>query len=53
LPVALYIIFRYFYLVESGSEISRQTEKIYRDKKIIVAVLLMMIIIFISVYVLK
>lgn len=53
LPVALYIIFRYFYLVESGSEISRQTEKIYRDKKIIVAVLLMMSIIFISVYVLK
>jgi 4-hydroxybenzoate polyprenyltransferase len=50
LPVVLYIIFRYFYLTETGSEISRQTEKIYKDKKIMLAVLLMMIIIFLSIY---
>ena len=53
LPIALYIIFRYFYLVESNSIIARQTEKIYKDKKIILAILLWILIAFISIYLLK
>ena len=53
LPVALYIIFRYFYLVESGSVIARQTEKIYQDKKIVLAIILWIIVVFISIYLLK
>lgn len=37
LPFALYTIFRYFYLVQSGSEISRHPEKVYKDIPIVVA----------------
>jgi len=50
LPVALYIIFRYFYLIESGSKIARHTELIYKDKRIIIAILIMIIIAYFSIY---
>ena len=50
LPVALYIIFRYFYLIESGSKIARHTELIYKDKRIIIAIVIMIIIAYFAIY---
>ncbi len=50
LPIALYIIFRYFYLIESGSKIARHTELIYKDKRIIIAILIMVIIAYFAIY---
>ncbi len=50
LPVALYIIFRYFYLIESGSKIARHTELIYKDKRIVIAILIMIVIIYFAIY---
>ncbi|MBN2421637.1 UbiA family prenyltransferase [Candidatus Woesearchaeota archaeon] len=50
LPVSLYVIFRYLYLVESGSKITRHPHLIYKDKKIFSGILLWAVIAFISVY---
>jgi len=35
LPLAIYVVFRFFFLVQSGSEISRHPEKVIRDKGIV------------------
>ncbi|PIN75785.1 hypothetical protein COV17_03510 [Candidatus Woesearchaeota archaeon CG10_big_fil_rev_8_21_14_0_10_36_11] len=40
LPFALFVIFRYFYLINSGSIIARHPEKIFQDKNIVVGILL-------------
>lgn len=36
LPFALYVIFRYFSLVYSGSEIARKTELVFKDPKLLI-----------------
>lgn len=40
LPFALYVIFRYFALVESGSPIPRHLERMMQDRKLTVGILL-------------
>lgn len=40
LPFALYVIFRYFSLVYSGSEIARKTELIFKDPRLLIGGLL-------------
>lgn len=36
LPFAMYVIFRYFSLVYSGSEIARKTELVFKDPKLLI-----------------
>ena len=51
LPFALYVIFRYYYLVKIGSEISRKPEKILKDYRMIIGILLWIILVFWLIYV--
>jgi len=51
LPLALYIIFRFFYLIESGSAIARHPELIYRDKRMVLAILILGVIAYLAIYV--
>jgi 4-hydroxybenzoate polyprenyltransferase len=37
LPFAVYIMFRYMYLVESGSEIARDASRLIKDIQIVIA----------------
>ncbi len=40
LPIAIYVIFRFFYLIQNGSEIARHPEKVIYDKGMIIGTLL-------------
>lgn len=40
LPLFVYLIFRYLFLIESASEIARHPEKIYKDKEMIIGILI-------------
>ena len=42
LPIALYVIFRYFYLVYSGSEISRHPDKMIKDSRLMLGGLILL-----------
>ena len=44
LPFALFTIFRFYHLINSGSVIARHPEKIIKDKKMIIGVILWIII---------
>lgn len=44
LPFALFVVFRYFHLVNKGSEIARHPEKIIRDRQMIIGVLLWVLV---------
>jgi len=37
IPFALYIIFRYLYLIDSGSDIARNPEKMFKDRRIMIS----------------
>lgn len=50
LPFAIYSIYRYYSLVNQGSEIARNTEKIYRDWRLMCAIIFWAIITFIIYY---
>lgn len=50
LPIAIYIIFRYLYLIETGSEIARHPERIYKDVRIVIAGIILLAMIFLLVY---
>ena len=50
LPFAIYTIFRYLHLIYSGSEIARHPEKIIKDKRMIIGILLWTISIFLIIY---
>ena len=50
LPFAVYTMCRYYLLVNTGSEIARNPEKIYKDKKLIITAILWSILIFIIFY---
>jgi 4-hydroxybenzoate polyprenyltransferase len=50
IPAALYCIFRYFHLVESGSEIARHPDKAYKDKRLVIGALVWGIMIFSVLY---
>jgi len=51
LPFAVYVVFRYLYLVYKGSEIARHPEKAYKDKRLVVSTILLAVSIFIILYV--
>ncbi|MBI2549269.1 UbiA family prenyltransferase [Candidatus Woesearchaeota archaeon] len=40
LPLALFVIFRYFYLIHSGSIIARHPEKVITDKEMVIGIAL-------------
>ena len=44
LPFALFVVFRYYYLINCGSEIARHPEKIIKDKQMMVGVVLWLLI---------
>ena len=50
LPFAIYTIYRYYSLINQGSEIARHPEKIYKDYKLMIGILLWMIITFVIFY---
>jgi len=50
LPFSLYVIFRYVYLVYSGSEIARHPELIVKDFRLVVGILLWVGVTFLLVY---
>ena len=50
LPFALFVIFRYFFLISKGSIIARQPEKIFKDIPLIIGILLWVVVAFLSIY---
>jgi 4-hydroxybenzoate polyprenyltransferase len=50
LPFALYVIFRYFYLVYQGSPIARKTELVFKDSRLLIGGLLWALSAFLVLY---
>jgi 4-hydroxybenzoate polyprenyltransferase len=50
IPFALYILFRYLYLIDSGSEVARRPEKIFSDKRITITGIIMAALVFALIY---
>lgn len=44
LPFALFVIFRFYYLIQNGSEIGRHPEKVIKDKAMIIGMLLWVLV---------
>lgn len=40
LPLAFYAILRYFYLIQTGSEIARHPEKVFTDRRMVIVMIL-------------
>ncbi|MEM4247432.1 MAG: UbiA prenyltransferase family protein, partial [Candidatus Woesearchaeota archaeon] len=51
LPFALFVIFRYFSLIYSGSPIARHPELVFKDVKMMIGMLLWAVVTFIALYV--
>ncbi|HMF32349.1 MAG TPA: UbiA prenyltransferase family protein [Candidatus Lokiarchaeia archaeon] len=51
IPVALYLIMRYSYLMTAKSEVARSTERVFFDKGIIIGGLILMVIFLLTIYV--
>jgi len=51
LPIALYAIFRYLYLIYQGSIVTRHPEKFFKDKRLAVSTVLWVIAVIILIYV--
>jgi 4-hydroxybenzoate polyprenyltransferase len=51
LPIVVYALFRYYYLINSGSIIARHPDKAFKDVRLILSMLLWGIIVFISLYI--
>ncbi|MEM4266875.1 MAG: UbiA family prenyltransferase [Candidatus Nanoarchaeia archaeon] len=50
LPVALYVIFRYTYLVYSGSDIARHPHNFVKDVRLVLGIVVWFILIFLIIY---
>ena len=50
LPIAFYLLFRYLDLINKGSEIARHPERIIRDKRMLIGILLWIILVVIILY---
>jgi 4-hydroxybenzoate polyprenyltransferase len=50
LPFALYTIFRYLYLIYSGSRIARHPELVYKDKQLLIGIVLWLIAVGLVIY---
>ena len=51
LPFALFVIFRYYYLITQGSIIARNPEKLFKDKNIVIGTLLWIILTAVLIYI--
>lgn len=50
LPFALFVIFRFFYLIQQGSELGRSQEKAIKDRALVIGMILWLIITTIIIY---
>lgn len=50
LPVALFVIFRFYYLISKGSTIARHPEKVIKDSQMIIGMILWLVITAILIY---
>ena len=50
LPLAMYVILRYFYLIENSSIIARQPERFFTDKKLLIGIILWLVAVIIIMY---
>ncbi len=50
LPFALFVIFRFYYLINSGSEIARHPEKVIKDRAMIVGMMLWVLVTLVLIY---
>lgn len=49
-PLAIYAIFRYYYLVDSGSEIARNPGRFYKDKRLLISLIIWTLLLFLIIY---
>lgn len=50
LPIAIYVVFRYLYLIYDNSEIPRSPEKMYRDRQLLIGTIIWAGMIFLILY---
>ena len=50
IPVASFLVFRYVYLVESGNEIARHPERVWKDREIVTGIAVWTLLILIVMY---
>lgn len=50
LPFAIFVVFRYYYLIQSGSVIARQSEKLLQDKQMVIGIVLWGLVTFLLLY---
>jgi 4-hydroxybenzoate polyprenyltransferase len=50
LPIALYVILRYLYLINKGSVIARNPERVFTDLRMLVGILLWVFLVFVLIY---
>jgi 4-hydroxybenzoate polyprenyltransferase len=50
LPISLYMIFYYFYLIEKGSPIARNPEQVFKDKKMLISFFIWLLLVFLCLY---
>ncbi len=51
LPFALFVVFRYFYLINIGSVIARHPEKVIKDKQMLIGILLWVLVTGVLIYI--
>ena len=51
IPVALYLILRFLYVIKSNPEIARKTEKAFFDKALVISGMVLVIIVYVSNYI--
>ena len=51
IPIALYLILRYLYIVESKPDVARSAEKIMKDPGLIIGAILIIIIVYVANYI--
>ncbi|MEM2121784.1 MAG: UbiA prenyltransferase family protein [Candidatus Woesearchaeota archaeon] len=50
LPISIYLVLYYFYLIEKGSPIARNPELVFKNKKILISLLIWLILVFLCLY---
>jgi len=50
LPFALFLIFRFFYLINSGSDIARHPERVIKDKAMVIGMIVWLAVTVLSIY---
>lgn len=50
LPLAIFVIFRYYYLILEGSVLTRHSEKIFKDQQVLIGIILWILVVGMLVY---